>query len=109
MVPTMTFILADREIVSTNYSRHRRSYGVQFLQRQRDQHLENQIKNFPYPYSSTTLMSLMASIQFLVFAHYVERDWKQWKLGIMISRLVVTLMTWACAACDACTCRLFPT
>ncbi|CAL9025299.1 unnamed protein product [Prunus brigantina] len=55
---------------------------------------ENQIKNFPYPYSSTALMSLMTSIQSIVFSHCVERDWKQWKLGFMISGLAVTLMTW---------------
>ncbi|XP_021829816.1 WAT1-related protein At1g68170-like [Prunus avium] len=62
---------------------------------------ENQIKNFPYPYSSTALASLMASIQFVIFALCVERDWKQWKLvllasysGILISGLALTLMTW---------------
>ncbi|BFG37880.1 hypothetical protein CerSpe_241530 [Prunus speciosa] len=62
---------------------------------------ENQIKNFPYPYSSTALTSLMASIQSVIFALCVERDWKQWKLvlmasysGILISGLALTLMTW---------------
>ncbi|CAL9025297.1 unnamed protein product [Prunus brigantina] len=62
---------------------------------------ENQIKNFPYPYSSTALASLMASIQSVIFALCVERDWKQWKLvlmasysGILISGLALILMTW---------------
>ncbi|KAH0972239.1 hypothetical protein GBA52_024395 [Prunus armeniaca] len=62
---------------------------------------ENQIKNFPYPYSSTALTSLMASIQSVIFALCVERDWKQWKLvlmasysGILISGLALILMTW---------------
>ncbi|KAL6272680.1 hypothetical protein ACE6H2_023372 [Prunus campanulata] len=52
------------------------------------------VQNYPYPYSSTTLMSLMASIQSVIFALCVERDWKHWKLGILISGLALTLMTW---------------
>ncbi|ONH94956.1 hypothetical protein PRUPE_7G042100 [Prunus persica] len=46
---------------------------------------------------------VQASIQYVVLAYCVERDGKQWKLvltasylGIMISGLAVTLMTWAC-------------
>ncbi|KAL6272687.1 hypothetical protein ACE6H2_023379 [Prunus campanulata] len=65
------------------------SYALWFLVQQ-----ENQIKNFPYPYSSTALTSLMASIQSVIFALCVPRDWKQWKLGILISGLALTLMTW---------------
>ncbi|ONH94953.1 hypothetical protein PRUPE_7G041900 [Prunus persica] len=71
------------------------SYALWFLVQ------ENQIKNFPYPYSSTALTSLMASIQSVIFAFCVERDWKQWKLvlmasysGILISGLALILMTW---------------
>ncbi|CAL8169073.1 unnamed protein product [Prunus armeniaca] len=71
------------------------SYALWFLVQ------ENQIKNFPYPYSSTALTSLMASIQSVIFALCLERDWKQWKLvlmasysGILISGLALILMTW---------------
>ncbi|KAI5317968.1 hypothetical protein L3X38_037675 [Prunus dulcis] len=71
------------------------SYALWFLVQ------ENQIKNFPYPYSSTALTSLMASIQSVIFALCVERDRKQWKLvlmasysGILISGLALILMTW---------------
>ncbi|KAH0972241.1 hypothetical protein GBA52_024397 [Prunus armeniaca] len=39
-------------------------------------------------------MSLMASIQSVVLAYCVDRDRKQWKLGILISGLALILMTW---------------
>ncbi|KAF2321275.1 hypothetical protein GH714_038448 [Hevea brasiliensis] len=38
-------------------------------------------ERYPYPYSSTMLISFMASIQAVVFALSVEKDWSQWKLG----------------------------
>ncbi|CAL8997958.1 unnamed protein product [Prunus brigantina] len=58
------------------------------------------------PYSSTALMSLMGSIQSVVFALCLERDWNQWKLGwdirllavsysgVLNSGLAVTLIAW---------------
>ncbi|XP_016651512.1 PREDICTED: WAT1-related protein At1g68170-like [Prunus mume] len=52
------------------------------------------VQNFSYPYSSTALMSLMASIQSVVLAYCVDRDWKQWKLGTLISGFALILMTW---------------
>lgn len=38
-------------------------------------------KKYPCQYSSTALMSVMASIQSVAFALCKERDWNQWKLG----------------------------
>ncbi|RXH92393.1 hypothetical protein DVH24_033289 [Malus domestica] len=38
-------------------------------------------KKYPCQYSSTALMSVMASIQSVAFALCKERDWSQWKLG----------------------------
>ncbi|CAN6678615.1 unnamed protein product [Malus baccata var. baccata] len=38
-------------------------------------------KNYPFHYSSTALMSIMASIQSVAFALCKERDWSQWKLS----------------------------
>lgn len=38
-------------------------------------------KRYPCPYSSTALMSSMGSIQSVIFALCVERDWNQWKMG----------------------------
>ncbi|CAL9025300.1 unnamed protein product [Prunus brigantina] len=37
---------------------------------------------------------LISPILTLVLAYCVERDWKQWKLGILISGLALILMTW---------------
>ncbi|KAK9914027.1 hypothetical protein M0R45_037826 [Rubus argutus] len=63
-------------------------------------------KRYPCPYSSTALMSIMGSIQSVIFALCVERDWNQWKMGwditlwtaaysgIVISGVTVVLMTW---------------
>ncbi|KAH1040493.1 hypothetical protein J1N35_042236 [Gossypium stocksii] len=62
---------------------------------------------FPYLYSSTALMCLMASIQGALYAACTVRDWNQWKLGwnvrllavayvgIMGSALFVFLVSWA--------------
>ncbi|KAJ8767692.1 hypothetical protein K2173_020632 [Erythroxylum novogranatense] len=62
------------------------------------------IEKFPYPYWSTALMCLMGSIQAIIFALCMEKDWSQWKLGwnirlltvaysgIVVSGLMVTLM-----------------
>ncbi|KAF2321281.1 hypothetical protein GH714_038483 [Hevea brasiliensis] len=36
---------------------------------------------YPYPYSSTALMSLMASIQATIYAICMEKNWSAWKLG----------------------------
>ncbi|XP_058777158.1 WAT1-related protein At1g25270-like [Vicia villosa] len=39
-------------------------------------------EKFPWHYTSTALMSVMASIQSIIFALCMERgDWNQWKLG----------------------------
>ncbi|TQD99928.1 hypothetical protein C1H46_014432 [Malus baccata] len=38
-------------------------------------------RDYPCQYSSTALMSIMASIQSTAFALCRERDWSQWKLG----------------------------
>ncbi|XP_057990634.1 WAT1-related protein At1g25270-like [Hevea brasiliensis] len=63
-------------------------------------------ERYPYPYSSTMLMSFMASIQAVVFALSVEKDWSQWKLGwnimlltaayagIIVAGVLVTLQIW---------------
>lgn len=63
-------------------------------------------KNYPCYYSSTALMCLMGTLQSVVFALCVERDWAQWKLGwnirlltvaysgIVGSGLMVTLISW---------------
>lgn len=45
---------------------------------------------YPYPYSSTALMSLMGSIQATVYAICIEKDWSAWKLGWNI-RLLTTI------------------
>ncbi|GAB4829854.1 hypothetical protein Ancab_019500 [Ancistrocladus abbreviatus] len=44
------------------------------------------------PYSSTALMTVMGSIQAVVFALSIERDWKQWKLGWNIRLLSVSYL-----------------
>ncbi|CAK9160437.1 unnamed protein product [Ilex paraguariensis] len=46
-------------------------------------------EQYPCPYSSTALMSLMGSIQGVVFALCTERDWGKWKLGWNIRLLTV--------------------
>ncbi|KAM7250312.1 hypothetical protein ACFE04_022195 [Oxalis oulophora] len=63
-------------------------------------------KEYPCPYSSTALMCGMASIQSVVYALCVERDFLQWKLGwnirlftvvytgILGSGLIVALIFW---------------
>ncbi|KAB2628467.1 WAT1-related protein [Pyrus ussuriensis x Pyrus communis] len=59
-----------------------------------------------FQYSSTALMSIMASIQSTAFALCKERDWSQWKLGwdiklftalysgVVTTGLVLTLTQW---------------
>ncbi|XP_019053756.1 PREDICTED: WAT1-related protein At1g68170 [Nelumbo nucifera] len=63
-------------------------------------------ERYPCQYSSTALMCVMGSIQAVVFALCMERDWSQWKLGwnirlftvaysgIFASGLVVSLIAW---------------
>ncbi|XP_050209130.1 WAT1-related protein At1g25270-like isoform X1 [Mercurialis annua] len=63
-------------------------------------------KKFPYHYSSAALMSLMGSIQSVIFALSIDRSWSQWKLGwnlrllaaaysgIVTSGVVLTLIAW---------------
>ncbi|KAJ4721328.1 WAT1-related protein [Melia azedarach] len=63
-------------------------------------------KEYPYQYSSTALMCVMAAIQSIVFALCTEKDWSQWKLGwnirlltvaysgIIGSGLMVTIISW---------------
>ncbi|OIT32182.1 PREDICTED: WAT1-related protein At1g68170-like isoform X1 [Nicotiana attenuata] len=63
-------------------------------------------KNYPCHYSSTALMSLMGSIQSVIFALCFDRESAQWKLGwnrrlfvvvylgTLGSGIVVILMTW---------------
>ncbi|KAM1101694.1 hypothetical protein ACFX2B_007942 [Malus domestica] len=63
-------------------------------------------RDYPCQYSSTALMSIMASIQSTAFALCKERDWSQWKLGwdiklftavysgVITSGLVLTLTAW---------------
>ncbi|KAJ6754712.1 WAT1-RELATED PROTEIN [Salix purpurea] len=66
-------------------------------------------KNYPCFYSSTALMSLMGSIQAIIYALCFERKWSDWKLesnirlisviylGILASGLNITLMAWCIA------------
>ncbi|XP_065851140.1 WAT1-related protein At1g68170-like [Euphorbia lathyris] len=63
-------------------------------------------KAYPCPYSSTSLTTLMASIQATMFAVITEKDWSQWKLGwnirlltvayagVVMAGLMITLVTW---------------
>ncbi|XP_074312157.1 WAT1-related protein At1g25270-like [Silene latifolia] len=63
-------------------------------------------QRYPCYYSSTALMCTMGTIQSLVFAVTVERDWRQWKLGwnirllavaftgIVASGMMVALIAW---------------
>ncbi|XP_024026193.1 WAT1-related protein At1g25270 [Morus notabilis] len=46
-------------------------------------------EKYPCYYSSTALMSIMATIQTIIFALCTERDWSQWKLGWNIRLLTV--------------------
>ncbi|CAN1288263.1 WAT1-related protein At1g25270 [Linum perenne] len=41
-------------------------------------------------YSSTALMSMMASIQSVCFCMFVEKDWSQWKLGLNVRLLAAS-------------------
>eukprot|EP00257_Ricinus_communis_P028379 XP_025015793.1 WAT1-related protein At1g25270 isoform X2 [Ricinus communis] len=62
--------------------------------------------NYPCPYSSTALMSVMAAIQETTFTLCTERDWTQWKLGwnirlwsaayagIIVHGMMITLVIW---------------
>ncbi|XP_050211995.1 WAT1-related protein At1g68170-like [Mercurialis annua] len=62
--------------------------------------------NYPCPYSNTSLMTIMAAIQQVIFTLCIERDWSQWKLGwnirlfatafagIVAHGMMVTLMIW---------------
>ncbi|KAK4267484.1 hypothetical protein QN277_024259 [Acacia crassicarpa] len=38
-------------------------------------------EKFPWVYTSAALMSVMAAIQSVIFALFMERDWSCWKLG----------------------------
>ncbi|WCJ29101.1 nodulin MtN21 /EamA-like transporter family protein [Euphorbia peplus] len=61
---------------------------------------------YPCPYSSTALMSMMASIQATLFAIFTQKDWSEWNLGwnirlltvayagVIIAGLMATLVTW---------------
>ncbi|KAG2703758.1 hypothetical protein I3760_06G151900 [Carya illinoinensis] len=63
-------------------------------------------EKYPCHYSSTALMTVMGTIQAVVFALCTERDWNQWKLGwnirlltvsysgIVASGVMVTLIAW---------------
>ncbi|KAK4762082.1 hypothetical protein SAY87_029966 [Trapa incisa] len=64
------------------------------------------METYPCQYSSTALMTFMASIQGVAFGLCTERDWSQWKLGwnvrliavsfsgIFGSAMSVTLIAW---------------
>ncbi|RYR60329.1 hypothetical protein Ahy_A04g017409 isoform A [Arachis hypogaea] len=59
-----------------------------------------------YPYSSTALMSVMATLLSVTFTFCVERDFSQWKLdwnvrllivayaGIVVSEVMVAMISW---------------
>ena len=49
-------------------------------------------EKFPWAYSSAALSSVMASIQSIIFALFMQRDWNDWKLG-WDSRLFVVAYT----------------
>ncbi|KAK6121311.1 hypothetical protein DH2020_044962 [Rehmannia glutinosa] len=49
-------------------------------------------ETYPCHYSSTALISIMGSIQAVVFALCTERDWSQWKLGWNLRLLTVAYM-----------------
>ncbi|XP_027348407.1 WAT1-related protein At1g25270-like [Abrus precatorius] len=46
-------------------------------------------EEYPSHLSSSALMSIMGTIQAVVFALCIERDWSQWKLGYNITLLTV--------------------
>ncbi|KAK4793464.1 hypothetical protein SAY86_023899 [Trapa natans] len=48
------------------------------------------METYPYQYSSTALMTIMASIQAVAFGLCTERDWSQWKLGWNIRLIAAT-------------------
>ncbi|CAM8935272.1 unnamed protein product [Rhodiola kirilowii] len=66
-------------------------------------------KIYPYPWTSTALISFMALVQSVVFALCTERDMSQWRLGwdirllavafsgIFASGLAMVLVAWLCA------------
>ncbi|KAH6827167.1 hypothetical protein C2S53_019230 [Perilla frutescens var. hirtella] len=47
---------------------------------------------YPCHYSSTALISIMGSVQAIVFALSIERDWTQWKLGWNLRLLISAYM-----------------
>ncbi|KAI3448292.1 hypothetical protein Pfo_004957 [Paulownia fortunei] len=49
-------------------------------------------ETYPCHYSSTALISIMGSVQAVVFALCTERDWSQWKLGWNLRLLTVAYM-----------------
>ncbi|KAL9297522.1 hypothetical protein ACSQ67_023418 [Phaseolus vulgaris] len=49
-------------------------------------------KQYPMHHSGSALLNLMGAIQATVLAFCVEKDWRQWKLGLNI-RLVAALFT----------------
>ncbi|XP_073282948.1 WAT1-related protein At1g68170-like isoform X3 [Primulina huaijiensis] len=49
-------------------------------------------EKYPCHYSSTALISVMGSIQAVVYALCTERDWSQWKLGWDLKLLTVAYM-----------------
>ncbi|CAN1169566.1 WAT1-related protein At1g25270 [Linum perenne] len=50
-------------------------------------------------YSSTALMSMMASIQSVCFCMFVEKDWSQWKLGLNVRLLAVSFAVYKGSSC----------
>ncbi|KAK7412100.1 hypothetical protein VNO78_03547 [Psophocarpus tetragonolobus] len=63
-------------------------------------------ERYPYPYSSTALMSLMGALLSISFAFCLERDLSQWRLGwnvrlftvayagIVVSGVMVAVISW---------------
>ncbi|XP_050209813.1 WAT1-related protein At1g68170-like [Mercurialis annua] len=61
---------------------------------------------YPNPYSSTALMCLMASVQAVVYALCMEKDWSQWRLGwnirlltaayagVVVAGMMISLVIW---------------
>ncbi|KAG5594504.1 hypothetical protein H5410_035736 [Solanum commersonii] len=47
---------------------------------------------YPCHFSSTALMSIMGALQAGVYAISTERDWTQWKLGVVASGLAIILL-----------------
>ncbi|XP_010911986.1 WAT1-related protein At1g25270 isoform X2 [Elaeis guineensis] len=64
------------------------------------------MKEYPCHYSTTALMCLMGTVQSIIFALCVERDWEQWRLcfdirllaviysGVVGSGLILTVLAW---------------